>query len=93
MFVLQCAKFEPITEFDGDKRSCKRQLARHNERRKERKEAAARQQVGTKRPAEDSPEDADQSGDSLGGRLVDGTLAALLQSSSLQRSSAGESAH
>ncbi|KAL6758693.1 SBP domain-containing protein, partial [Haematococcus lacustris] len=45
-FCQQCAKFELLTEFDSDKRSCRRQLDRHNARRKDRvirKEVTGRQ--------------------------------------------------
>ncbi|WIA12291.1 hypothetical protein OEZ85_012347 [Tetradesmus obliquus] len=34
-FCQQCGKFQPLTEFDQDKRSCRSRLKRHNNRRRE----------------------------------------------------------
>ncbi|XP_056694111.1 squamosa promoter-binding protein 1-like [Spinacia oleracea] len=33
-FCQQCSKFEDLSEFDDTKRSCRRRLAGHNERRR-----------------------------------------------------------
>ena len=33
-FCQQCGRFEPLEEFDGDKRSCRSRLERHNRRRR-----------------------------------------------------------
>ncbi|GMH00625.1 hypothetical protein Nepgr_002464 [Nepenthes gracilis] len=33
-FCQQCSRFHPVTEFDDTKRSCRRRLAGHNERRR-----------------------------------------------------------
>jgi len=34
-FCQKCGKFQSLSEFDGSKRSCRRQLLEHNERRKQ----------------------------------------------------------
>ncbi|KAF6250912.1 SBP domain-containing protein, partial [Scenedesmus sp. NREL 46B-D3] len=37
-FCQQCGKFQPLTEFDQDKRSCRSRLKRHNNRRREQRQ-------------------------------------------------------
>lgn len=39
--LLQCGRFHPLDSFDGEMRSCRRQLARHAERRRAARAAAA----------------------------------------------------
>uniref|UniRef100_A0A2P2PK15 Uncharacterized protein MANES_03G189400 n=1 Tax=Rhizophora mucronata TaxID=61149 RepID=A0A2P2PK15_RHIMU len=34
-YCQQCAKFHMLSDFDGDKRSCRRKLERHNDRRRQ----------------------------------------------------------
>eukprot|EP00951_Prasinocladus_malaysianus_P032350 scaffold314724_cov44-Prasinocladus_malaysianus.AAC.1 len=33
-FCQQCAKFQPLEDFDGLKRSCRSRLEKHNQRRR-----------------------------------------------------------
>lgn len=40
-FCQQCGRFHDLTEFDGDKRSCRARLQRHNARRRKKTEADA----------------------------------------------------
>ncbi|KAK9807981.1 hypothetical protein WJX73_010366 [Symbiochloris irregularis] len=40
-FCQQCGRFHDLTEFDGDKRSCRARLQRHNARRRKKTEAEA----------------------------------------------------
>eukprot|EP00892_Ulva_mutabilis_P009366 jgi/Ulvmu1/6801/UM031_0002.1 len=40
-FCQQCSRFHAVTEFEGVKRSCRKQLERHNARRRKRQDAAA----------------------------------------------------
>lgn len=50
--LLQCGRFHPLDSFDGDMRSCRRQLARHAERRRAARAAAAAAKRGA---AQSSP--------------------------------------
>ncbi len=36
----QCGKFQPLEDFDGDKRSCRARLDKHNARRRRQREMA-----------------------------------------------------
>lgn len=40
-FCQQCGRFHPLNEFDGDKRSCRARLQRHNARRRKKGDADA----------------------------------------------------
>lgn len=84
-FCQQCAKFELLTEFDGDKRSCRRQLDRHNARRKGRKARKGGAHAGDSSDGEEGEEGAvPGNGDGF-----QDALAALLKDSTLRQS--GES--
>ncbi|KAL4430673.1 hypothetical protein ABPG75_005929 [Micractinium tetrahymenae] len=39
-FCQQCGKFQPLEDFDGDKRSCRARLQKHNARRRRQREMA-----------------------------------------------------
>ncbi|KAL4432422.1 hypothetical protein ABPG77_001721 [Micractinium sp. CCAP 211/92] len=39
-FCQQCGKFQPLEDFDGDKRSCRARLEKHNARRRRQREMA-----------------------------------------------------
>jgi hypothetical protein len=39
-FCQQCGKFQPLEDFDGDKRSCRARLDKHNARRRRQREMA-----------------------------------------------------
>ena len=52
-FCQQCSRFHAITEFEGDKRSCRAQLQRHNARR--RRKAAERSKARASAPGGASP--------------------------------------
>ena len=39
-FCQQCGKFQPVEDFDGDKRSCRARLDKHNARRRRQREMA-----------------------------------------------------
>lgn len=53
-FCQQCSRFHAITEFEGDKRSCRAQLQRHNARR--RRKAAERSKARASAPGAPSPD-------------------------------------
>ncbi|PNH12158.1 Squamosa promoter-binding-like protein 3, partial [Tetrabaena socialis] len=69
-FCQQCGRFHELTEFDGNKRSCRARLQQHNARRRKRdpldtsrKDAgAARKAKAAAHPRSDSSNDAVRSG-------------------------------
>ena len=49
-FCQQCGRFHDMSEFDGDKRSCRARLERHNARRRKKADPAAAAGSAAKRP-------------------------------------------